>query len=284
MSLKPVLQTYLNKDSGLDGASYVLFGAPLEKTTSNRRGARFGPAAIRRESIYLDTFSMRSGLDWKDLDLLDAGDLQYQGLGYNLDDLERFISDLQAVPFMLGGEHTVSLGSIRALQPDLVIVYDAHFDLRDELFGERLSHATYLRRGFEELNFNLLILGVRAMSGEEVDFANSNDSINYFTSLNIIREPEKVEEKVLDAVENASQVYMSIDMDILDPGFAPAVSNPHPEGLSTTQLMDLIFPTVSKKMVGFDLTEVCPHYDNGVTATTAAYIIMETLYSHIKAS
>jgi agmatinase len=282
LRLKPVLQTYLNKQISSEEAKYMLFGAPLDITTSNRRGTRFGPSAIRRESNYLDTLSVRSGLGWDDLDLIDAGDLQCKDVVSCLNDVKGVVSELRSVPFMLGGEHTVTLGSLRALRPDLAIVYDAHLDLRDELFGERLSHGTYLRRGFEELGFNLVVLGARALSREEVDFADSHDSISYISSLEIIREPRKTEKKILDAIAVAEKVYLSIDMDILDPSYAPAVGNPHPEGLSTTQLMDLINSTMSDKMVGFDLTEVCPHYDSGVTATTAAYIVMETLYSHTK--
>ena len=284
MSIKPVHQTYLNKEVGVDGAKYVLFGAPLDLTTSYRRGTRFGPDAIRQESAYLETYSVRSGLDWEDLDLIDAGNLECISMESYLDGAERFTSQVNAVPVMLGGEHTATLGSIRALKPDLVIVYDAHMDLRDELFGERVSHATYLRRAFEELNFNLIILGSRALSREEVDFANTNNSIDYFTSFDIINRTKKVEEKVEAAIDDASKVYMSIDMDIIDPGFAPAVGNPAPEGVSTNQLVDIISSTMSNKIIGFDLMEVCPHYDSGATAITAAYLIMETLYSHIQAS
>jgi len=87
---------------------------------------------------------------------------------------------------------------------------------------------------------------------------------------------------VNEAIESASKVYLSIDLDVLDPAYAPAVGNPHPEGLSTTQLMDIIAGTMSSKITGFDLNEVCPHYDAGNTATTAAYILMETLYAHIR--
>ena len=268
----------------MDGAKYVLFGAPLDLTTSYRRGTRFGPDAIRQESAYLETYSVRSGLDWEDLDLIDAGNLECISMESYLDGAERFTSQVNAVPVMLGGEHTATLGSIRALKPDLVIVYDAHMDLRDELFGERVSHATYLRRAFEELNFNLIILGSRALSREEVDFANTNNSIDYFTSFDIINRTKKVEEKVEAAIDDASKVYMSIDMDIIDPGFAPAVGNPAPEGVSTNQLVDIISSTMSNKIIGFDLMEVCPHYDSGATAITAAYLIMETLYSHIQAS
>ena len=119
-------------------------------------------------------------------------------------------------------------------------------------------------------------------SGIDVFMAAGNDDLSSITSLDIIKGKLDSVKTVNEANEAASKVYLSIDMDVLDPAFAPAVGNPHPEGLSMTQLMDLIAGTMSSKIAGFDLNEVCPHYDTGNTATTAAYIVMETLYAHIR--
>jgi agmatinase len=279
--LKPCLTTFLDKPCDPEGVDYVLFGAPLDKTGSNRKGTRFGPGAIRKESTYLDTYSQRSGLDWDDLSLADIGDLDCPSVDSFLANIQTVIKTHKATPFMLGGEHLITLGALRAIEPDLVVVYDAHLDLRDELFGERMSHATYLRRGYEELGFKAVVLGARALSGEEVEYVNSNDDICYVTSLDIIKGNVDAVKMVNKAVGEASKVYLSIDLDVLDPASAPAVGNPHPEGLSSTQLMDLITGTMSEKMAGFDLNEIYPHYDTGNTATTAAYIVMETLYSHV---
>jgi agmatinase len=282
LSIRPVLQTFLNKESGSSESNYVLFGAPLDSTTSNRRGTRFGPTAIRRESIYLDTLSVRSGLDWGDMDLLDAGDVECSNVEISLKNIQEFVCNIKSLPVMLGGEHTISLGSLRALQPDLVIVYDAHLDARDELFGDKTCHATYLRRGIEELGFKTLVIGARALSSEEVTWASRKENISYITAQDVFRRPRRVKKAITDAIDEAKKMYLSIDMDVLDPAFAPAVGNPHPEGLSTKQLMDLICTTTSEKLVGIDLTEVYPHYDTGITATTAAYILMETIYCHIE--
>ncbi len=280
--LKTPLTTFLEKPSVVNDADYILFGAPLDKTSSNRKGTRFGPDAVRKESTYLDTYSQRTGLDWDDLNLADIGDVDCTSIESCLEGIENTIKTNEAVPFMLGGEHLITLGALRAVKPDLVIVYDAHMDLRDELFGDKMSHATYLRRGYEELGFKAIILGARALSGDEVDFVASNPDIEYVTSLDLINGKVDAGKMVNEALESSSKAYLSIDLDVLDPAYAPAVGNPHPEGLSTTQLMDLISGTMSKKIKGFDLNEVYPHYDNGNTATTAAYIVMETLYSHIR--
>jgi agmatinase len=283
MDIFPVLTAFLDKPVDPLDAEYVLFGAPLDMTTSNRRGARFGPDAIRRESRFLDTFSQRSGLDWDDLLLADIGNIECESVETCLENIESVINNHSSpLPVMLGGEHTITLGALRALKPDLVVVFDAHLDIRDELFGKRLCHATYLRRGYEELRSKVLIVGARAMSRKEVKYAESNDDIDYITSLDIIKNRDDSVVKINKLTKSASRVYISIDLDVLDPAFAPAVGNPHPEGLSTTQLMDIIQEIMGDKVVGFDLNEVYPHFDQGNTATVAAYIVMESLYNHIR--
>ncbi len=278
----PTISPFLDKPVDPGGADYIVFGAPLDKSSSNRKGTRFGPDAIRRESAYLDTYSQRTDLDWDDLRLADIGDVEFMDVESCLVGIEELIKSTDKVSFMLGGEHLITLGALRAIKPDLVIVYDAHLDLRDELFGERMSHATYLRRGYEDLGYKAIVLGARALNRDEVEFVNDTDDLSYITSLDIIKGRNDPVRTVREAIESASRVYLSIDLDVLDPAYAPAVGNPHPEGLTTTQLMDIITCTMSSKIAGFDLNEVYPHYDTGNTATTAAYIVMETLYSHIR--
>jgi len=278
-----VLTPFLDKSIDPMEADYVLFGAPLDRTTTNRSGTRFGPDSVRKESALLDTFSQRSGLDWDDLGLADIGNIECKSVETCLSNIEALIKSYGSkFPVMLGGEHTITLGALRALKPDLVVVFDAHLDLRDELFGKRLCHATYLRRGYEELGFKALIVGVRALSGDEVEYAESNPDIIYITGLDIIKNRVKAVAEINQIVEYANSVYISVDLDVLDPAYAPAVGNPHPEGLSTTQLMDLIQEIMRDNVIGFDLSEVYPHFDTGNTSTVAAYIVMESLYFHIR--
>ncbi len=281
MPTKPTLQPFLDKKTEVEGAEYVLFGAPLDETTSNRSGARFGPGAVRRESRYLDTFSVRTGLDWGDLSLADIGDVECPDVPKALGGVEETVDSFSGFPVMLGGEHTVTLGALRSLEPDLVLVFDAHLDMRDELFGERMCHATYLRRGYEELGFKAVVLGARALSGEEVEFAKSTGDLRYLTALDMLREDPV--SMVQGIMRGSERVYVSLDMDVLDPSVAPAVGNPHPEGLTVTIVMDIVEQIMDMSVCGFDITEVYPHYDTGQTAATAAYIVMETLYSHVAA-
>jgi agmatinase len=281
MPTKPTLQPFLDKQTDMEGADYVLFGAPLDVTTSHRRGTRFSPGAVRRESRYLDTFSVRTGLDWGDLSLADIGDVECPDVAKALSGIEETVGSFSGFPVMLGGEHTVTLGALRSLEPDLVVVFDAHLDLRDELFGEKMCHATYLRRGYEELGFKAVVLGARALSGEEVEFAKSTGDIRYMTALDMLREDPV--SMVQGVVRGSDKVYVSLDMDVLDPSVAPAVGNPHPEGLSVTVVMDIIEQVMGERVCGFDVTEVYPHYDTGQTAATAAYLVMEALYSRVAA-
>ncbi|MCW4011719.1 MAG: agmatinase [Candidatus Bathyarchaeota archaeon] len=281
MPLKPSHITFLDKPSD-PSEGFVLFAAPLDATTSNRSGTRFGPDAIRRESAFLDTYSARTGLDWDDLELSDIGDVDCSTVEACLSGVEDTIKETTGFPVMLGGEHTITLGAIRALRPELVVVFDAHLDLRDELFDERLCHATYLRRAIEETGCNVLVVGVRALSGEEVEFAEEDDHVSYIPAQKCIREPNSVVKHIAKTVHGAGSVYLSIDLDVLDPAYAPAVGNPHPEGVSVTCLMDMVDAVMGGNVVGLDLNEVYPHYDQGNTATTAAYVVMESLYSMLR--
>jgi agmatinase len=281
MPTKPSLVTFLDKTSE-SSEGFILFAAPLDATASNRRGTRFGPDAIRRESTFLDTYSARTGLDWDDLELSDIGDVDCSTVEICLKGVEETIKENKGFPVMLGGEHTITLGAIRALRPDLVVVFDAHLDLRDELFDERFCHATYLRRAIEETGCNVLVVGVRALSGEEVEYAETEEHVSYVTAQTCIREPDSVINHLTKAVHKADSVYLSVDLDVLDPAYAPAVGNPHPEGVSVTCLMDMIDAVMHGNVVGMDLNEVYPHYDQGNTATTAAYVVMESLYSSLR--
>ena len=281
MPTTSILSTFLDKPSDISH-DFVLFSAPLDTTTSNRSGTRFGPDAVRRESSFLDTYSARSRLDWDDVDLGDIGDVDCSSVETCLSSVEETIKDIDGFPVMLGGEHTITLAAIRALKPELVVVFDAHLDLRDELFGERLCHATYLRRAIEETGCKALVVGARALSGEEVAFAQSSENVAYITSRECLKDPEACIDRIAKAVQSVESVYLSIDLDVLDPAYAPAVGNPHPEGLSTGMLLDFVEAVMHGNVVGLDLNEVYPHYDSGVTATTAAYIVMESLYFYLR--
>ena len=279
--LKPVPELFFEKSGDPDDADILLFGAPLDRTASYRGGSRFAPTAIREASQYMESYSIRTGLDWDDLSLADIGDVDAGEVEPAVENIRRVVEEIAALgklPAMLGGEHTITLGALRALRPEAVVVFDAHLDLRDTLFEERLCHATYLRRAHEEQGFKLVIVAARALSAEEIEYANEK-GITVITAQDVKRfGVEPVLEMIKDTLEGAESVYLSVDMDAVDPAEAPAVGNPSPEGITVTQLLDLTAGIIDKRLVGFDLNEVSPSYDSGLTAIQAAYIVLETLY------
>ncbi len=279
--LRPVLQPFLDATTPLEEARYAIFGAPLDATASHRSGSRFAPDAIRRASLTMESYSLRSGLDAEDIAIADIGNII--GLE-SVDDLNKIEEALSLIgpgklPVMMGGEHTVSLASLRALEPDLVVSFDAHMDLRDTLLGEKMSHGTFMRRAMEELDFDLVLMGSRAVSREEMEFARSESRVNVVSSLDLSQgDPEAWTRALTDWTSVASSVYVTIDMDVVDPASAPAVGNPSPEGIGVSKLLDLLQACGGVKVVGLDLTEVSPYYDSGLTATQAAYILLESIY------
>jgi len=280
----PAPQPFLDTSTPLEEARYVLIGAPFDGTSSYRSGSRFAPAAIRQASRYMETYSLRTGLDRGDVSVADAGDMKTSNrVEEALRGVEAALRRVQGVgkvPVLLGGEHTVTLGALRALKPDLVVSLDAHLDLRDRLLGLELSHATFMRRALEELDHRLIVLGCRALSREEIKFVEANaDRVVVVTAADLKGGVGPGVDAVRRELDAASSAYLTIDLDVLDPASAPAVGNPSPEGLSVAVLLDLIAGAVDARFLGFDLTEVTPHYDSGLTATQAAYITLETIYS-----
>ena len=279
-TLKPTLQPFLDQNTQLQEADYAVVGAPFDLTSSHRSGSRFAPEAIRVASRYMETYSARTGLDLDDVSITDLGNIESTG------DIEGYLRQVEAVirslrgkvPVLVGGEHSVTLGALRALRPDLVLDFDAHLDLRDSLMGLKMSHATYMRRAMEELDFRLIIFGGRALSREELEFVEDNGDRVLLITTNEVLEGSYAQGSVSNWLKSASSIYASIDADVLDPSQAPAVGNPSPEGLGVNDLLNLLRSSIDSRCVGFDLTEVSPHYDSGTTASQAAYIILETIY------
>jgi agmatinase len=281
--LRAVSEPFFEKMGELGDAAYVLFAAPLDKTASYRGGSRFAPQAIRLASQYMESYSVRSSLDWEDLNLIDIGDATrmttVEGAVADIQAIVEEINELGKTPVMIGGEHTITFGAIRALKPQAVVVFDAHLDLRNELFNEKLCHATYLRRAHEELRFKLVVIAARALSREEIDYAESNEII-ILTALDVKRKGiNYTVEEVKKALHGVDSVYLSVDMDAIDPSEAPAVGNPSPEGITTTQLLDIVNGFVDRRIIGVDINEVSPAYDSGNTAVQSAYLLLEILYS-----
>ena len=186
------------------------------------------------------------------------------------------------IPVAIGGEHTITFGIIKGLggkaKKTAVVSFDAHLDLRKEFMGLALSHTTFMRRINEEVKpARIIEVGTRAVCKEEMDYV-EEFGIDFFTSQQIREEGSaQIIKKIKQELIPYENVYLTVDMDVLDPAFAPAVQNPEPEGLDTPTLIDIVCSLCDRKVVGFDVLEVAPVYDHGITAITAAKVIFQML-------
>jgi len=268
-------------------AHYVVVGVPFDVTSTYRTGARFGPLAIREASLNIETYSLRAGMDIEDLRIHDLGDLHITSDAEEtlrrLEKVTREIIAAKKTPVIIGGEHTITLGSTRAVGKSIAILsFDAHLDLRNEYMNLTTSHTTFMRRINEQAHPSKIVeIGTRAVCKEELSYA-KKASVRFITVQQIRKDSaEKTVDKVRKLVTDAKKIYLTIDLDVLDPAFAPAVQNPEPDGLCTSEFYDILSGVCDRKVVAFDVVEVAPHYDNGVTAIQAAKTILEVL-SHLE--
>lgn len=266
-----------------DEAEYVVVGVPFDATSTFRVGARFAPLAIREALLGIDGYSFRSNMDARELKTHDMGDLHISGkTNETLERLELVTKELleaKKLPIFIGGEHTITLGAMRSVGENAgVVSFDAHLDLRNEFMGLTMSHTTWMRRLHEQVRpEKILEIGTRAVGKDELDYA-KNFNIPFFTTNQIMKDGvDKTTEKIRELLAGQERIYLTIDMDVLDPAFAPAVQNPEPDGLSMHVFLDLLCSVCDRRVVAFDLVEVAPHYDMGITAVQAAKTMFEVL-------
>ena len=283
--LKANVETFLGCDCPADVARTVLFGAPFDSTTSFRPGTRFGPSAIRHESFGVETYSPYQDRDLEDAHVLDVGDLElcFGSTEKALADIEAQADEiLQAGkrPFLLGGEHLVTLGAMRAVAgryPDLHVIHlDAHADLRDDYLGAELSHACVIRRCWELVgNGRIFQFGIRSGDREEFSWGRTHVRTNRFNFDTL--------EEVVEQLQG-KPVYFTLDLDVLDPSVFPGTGTPEPGGVSFEELRKAATLVCSKlRIVGCDVNELSPHYDqSGVSTIVACKIVREMLLAFQK--
>lgn len=264
-------------------ARFVFFGVPYDKTSTYRSGSRLGPSALRDVSANLELYSIRSGVDLEKVPVHDMGDVDIvESLDQTLDRVKVVVAKItgeKKIPLMAGGEHSITKPAVEALGSDVGLVnFDAHMDLRDEFLGEKLSHATFMRRVAEHIGpDHLMEVGVRAFSKPELDFCKKS-------GVEIVTPPElrkdglaKTGKRISAFLSRFSRAYVTVDIDVLDPAFAPGVGNPEPDGVSTDELLTLVQAAMVGNLAGFDLVEVSPSLDTGQTAAVGAKVILEAV-------
>ena len=278
--LKPQIDVFMGCDAPWEEAETVLFSAPFDSTTSNRPGTRFGPGALRRESYGLELYSPYQDRDLSDRAVLDSGDLELP-IGSSelaLQAIEARAAEILAAgkrPFLLGGEHLVTLGAFQAaykMYPEISILhFDAHTDLRREYLGVPLSHACVIRRCWEMTGDGRIFqFGIRSGDREEWQWGRDHVFCNPFTLDGL----EKVSGIVGD-----NPIYFTVDLDVLDPAFFPGTGTPEPGGVTFDTLRRAVTLVCSRfNVVGCDVCELSPLYDpSGVSNAAAAKIVREML-------
>lgn len=272
------VENFIGCDSSYRTASIVLYGAPFDSTTSYRPGARFGPAAMRHESYGLETYSPYQDKDLTDGNVFDSGDLElcFGSSESALVDIESRAAEILRdgkLPLLLGGEHLVTLGAVRAAMrkyPDLHIVhFDAHADLRDDYLGARLSHATVLRRVWDLVGDGRIFqFGIR--SGDREEFLWGREHV--FTR----RFDFKGLEETVAALQK-KPVYFTLDLDVLDPSVFPGTGTPEAGGVSFLDLLGAAHKVSGLNIVGCDVNELCPAYDQSGASTAVACKVLREL-------
>ena len=262
-----------------------LFGIPFDSTHSYKPGCRFGPDVIRDAFNNIEIFMPEFGVDLEEVNIQDLGNLEHTVVTKNMIDMVRKttseLKDSSNQLIILGGEHSLTYGSYMSYPKDTgYVVFDAHYDLRDEYAGTKLSHAAYLRRIIEERGSeNIIHVGARAYVKEELEFLTEHDMKTISDSEIRMGDGPKLLQKMTEKFEN---LYVSIDLDVLDPAFAPGVGNPEAIGITSRELYDMVVSLKNSRIKAADIVELNPTFDNGSTASLAARLMSIIISMNIK--
>ncbi len=273
---------YLNANSSItstdDGSEPVatVFGVPFDATHSYKPGCRFGPDAIRGAFDNIEIFHPDLGVDLESVRIDDAGNIRHTAVPSEMIKMVRRVTaeliGKGRPVIMLGGEHSITYGAYTSFPKDVgYVVFDAHYDLRDEFDDTPLSHASYLRRVVDERGAEgILHVGARAFVREELEFLRDN-SIRTISDAQI--RAGQGPQLLQDYASSFGSLYASFDLDVLDPAFAPGVGNPEAVGVTSRELFEMIHSLRGTRLSGADIVELNPYHDNGSTASLAAKIL-----------
>ena len=283
--MKAQLNCFICFENSFEESKAVLFGAPFDGTTSFKPGARFAPSAMREDSWAIESYSPYLDKDLEDLKLFDYGNLELpfgdkKTALRMIQKMTQDIIDAGKIPIMIGGEHLVSLAPIKALSrkyKDLnVIHFDAHTDLREDYLGESLSHATVLRRIYDQVGIGKINqFCIRSGLKEEFEWAKKHTHLEKFTYNTL----ESCVRRIKD-----EPVYITIDLDVFDPSVFPGTGTPEPGGINFHNMMEIIsILNKLKNVVGMDVVELSPKYDpSGVSTAVACKTLRELVLATVK--
>ena len=278
--------SYAGAESDYESADAFLLGIPYDRTSSFKSGAAEAPSYIRRASYNFEEIHFEHGLDIPQLNIFDQGDCEHMFLPEDMfEEVKFFMAPAvrdKKFTIAMGGEHSVNMPIIQCFKKNdiALITIDAHLDSRDEYLGTPYSHACVTRRAAEHLGKdNVFALGIRSISREELE---RDDVIPHVTSFEIKEKGiEWAVKKALESVKS-ERIYLSLDIDGIDPAYAPGTGTPEPFGLDPMDVKKAI-NLIGGRLAGFDVTEVCPPADpSGITSVLAARFINEVLAVHSK--
>lgn len=276
--IKKNVHTFIGCDSEYNESKIVIFGAPFDSTTSFRPGTRFASSAIRNESFGIETYSPYQDKDILDIKVFDLGDLElpFGSPDKALDDIESFSTKIlndNKIPFMIGGEHLVTLGAVRAAVKKYnelyIIHFDAHADMRDDYLGVKLSHATVMRRCYDLVGDNKIFqFGIRSGDREEFNFAKGKVNTCKFNFNTLDDAIKEIKDK---------PVYFTLDLDVLDPSVFCGTGTPEAGGVSFMELLEAALKVSKCNIVGLDMNELSPIYDQSGASTALACKMLREL-------
>lgn len=278
--------TFSGYKSDLEFSKFVVFGAPHDMTTCYRPGTRFAPPAIREASLNIETYSYFTQRDMSEVRIHDIGDIFLTGnhrerLKQIEVVLKQITSDWNKIPLMLGGEHSVTIPVREVYNKDvLFVIFDAHGDLREQYLDEPYSHASMTKRLLDVINpEQILQVGIRAQSLEEIEFVKGNPELTQLSSLDIHRNGfDWTVKNFKNKIDQFEKIYISVDIDGYDPSYAPGTGTPEAMGLNPYLVFSLIHQIKNEKIIGADINEVNPSYDpTGITSILAAKTLFEIL-------
>lgn len=276
--MKPNIETFIGCDNSYEESKIVLFGAPFDSTTSFRPGTRFASKAMRSESFGIETYSPYQDGDLEDFAVFDSGDLElpFGNTQRVLDQIEEHTAEILKdgkIPCMIGGEHLVTLGAMRAVVKQYsdvhIIHFDAHADLREDYLEERFSHATVLHRVWDLVGDGKIFqFGIR--SGDRSEFVWAKDHVftnkfNFYGLKEIVNQLQ------------GKPVYFTLDLDVLDPSVFPGTGTPEAGGVSFQELLEAMIQVSHLNIVGFDVNELSPVYDQSGSSTAMACKVLREL-------
>lgn len=276
--------TFADANASFDEAEYVVVGVPFDRTTSFRPGARFGPDAIRQHSWNFESFDLETGVDLSEVPVHDLGNTEEFGSASDmvaaLREEIRPIYAADKVPIVFGGDHACSPPVVEAYPdsaPSLGVLYlDAHMDFRSSYLGDVRSHGCSSRRILEKVGArNIVVFGVRSVSREEMD-DNKDIGMSYVTAHEIARDGIVASVQRALNMLKTERLYISLDIDAVDPSFAPATGTPEPFGL-TPRDVKYVIDQAAPRLAGLDIMEVSPPYDAGNTSALAARLAREAI-------